>query len=52
MEFDINTIVNYGALGACLAYFMWERSSSMKKFTDTLNELKELIQVMRAEVKK
>lgn len=50
MEFDLTAMVNYGAIGLCLAYFIWKDNATMKSFRDTLQELKELVMIVKEKV--
>lgn len=46
---DFTVLANYGAMGITLLYFIWRDNTTMKKFTETLQEVKEIIQIFRAE---
>ena len=49
MDF-VQTLVNYGAMGICLAYFIWKDNGTMKEFRNTLDDLKELIVVLKSDI--
>jgi hypothetical protein len=51
MDFDVSLLANYGALGTVLTYFIIKDHTTMKDFRNTMQELKELILVMKAERK-
>jgi hypothetical protein len=50
MEFDVSTLLNYGAIGLCLAYFIYKDNATMKSFRETLEELKETILILKERV--
>lgn len=50
MEFDFTTIMNYGAMGACLAYFIYKDNSTMKDLRNTVQELKETVLVLKEHI--
>lgn len=47
----VSSIAQYGVGGACLAYFMWERSSTLKELTKAIESLNFLIAEMKGSVK-
>lgn len=54
MEFDWTALVNYGALGICLAYFIYKdikinkgQQETNEAVKDALNGLKEVITVVK-----
>lgn len=54
MEFDWNALVNYGALGICLAYFIYkdmklnkDQTTAINTLNTTVNSLKELVTVVK-----
>lgn len=47
---DVNGLINYGAIGIVLAYFIWKDNATMKDFRNSLDSLKEMIQMMKAEI--
>jgi hypothetical protein len=47
MEFDFSSLMNYGALGICLAYFIYKDNSTMKDLRNTVQELKEAILILK-----
>lgn len=49
MDF-VQALVNYGAIGICLAYFIWKDNNTMKEFRNTLTDLKELIAIMKSDI--
>lgn len=49
MDF-VTTLVNYGALGVVLAYFIWKDNNTMKSLTESLNSLQETITIIRTEI--
>lgn len=49
MDF-ISTLVNYGALGVVLAYFIWKDNNTMKSLIQSLNSLQEMITIIRTEI--
>lgn len=46
---DYTSLINYGAIGVCLAYFIWKDNTTMKDFRQSLDSLKETIQIVKAE---
>jgi hypothetical protein len=48
MDFDISAIMNYGAMGACLAYFIYKDNTTMKDLRNTVQELKETVLVLKS----
>lgn len=48
MDF-VQALVNYGAVGICLAYFIWKDNNTMKEFRNTLSDLKEIITILKAD---
>lgn len=52
MEFDVTSIVNYGAMGACLAYFIYKDNSTMKDLRNTIQELKETVIILKEHITK
>lgn len=51
MEMDfVSTLVNYGGLGICLAYFIYKDNTTMKEFRGTLESLKDIVTIMKAEI--
>jgi hypothetical protein len=49
-SFNWSRLVDYGALGLCLAYFIYRDNTTMKDFRTTLQELKEAILVLNGKV--
>lgn len=49
-SFDYTQLINYGALGVCLVYFIWKDNSTMKKFNDTMQDLKEVVLALKERV--
>lgn len=49
MDF-VQALVNYGAMGICLAYFIWKDNTTMKEFRDTLTDFKETITILKIEI--
>jgi hypothetical protein len=47
MDFDFSALMNYGALGICLAYFIYKDNSTMKDLRNTVQELKEAILILK-----
>jgi hypothetical protein len=47
MEYDLTMLINYGALGICLAYFIYKDNKTSKEINDTLIGLKEVVTVMK-----
>lgn len=43
MDFDVTTLVNYGALGVCLAYFIYKDNKTSKEQKDAVNGLKDAV---------
>lgn len=53
MEFDFaNTLVNYGALGICLGYFIYKDNTTTKELTKTVSALKEVVNLLCEKVGK
>jgi hypothetical protein len=52
MEFDVNAIMNYGAMGVCLAYFIYKDNSTMKDLRNTVQELKETVIALKESIGK
>ena len=49
MDMDfVTTLLNYGAMGVCLAYFIWKDNTTMKDFRTSLDTLKDAINIMQA----
>ena len=48
--FDVSTLVNYGALGLCLSYFIYKDNVSTKNVTTALQQLKEVVLVLKERV--
>jgi len=48
--FDYNVLMNYGALGTVLAYFIYKDNSTMKDLRNTVQELKEAVIVLKEKV--
>lgn len=51
MEYDITMLVNYGALGICLGYFIYKDNVTMKDFRKAIEELKETVLILRESIK-
>ena len=49
MDF-VQALVNYGALGICLAYFIWKDNNTGKQVNSTLVDLKELISLLQNDI--
>jgi hypothetical protein len=47
---DYTTLMNYGAMGVCLAYFIYKDNTTMKDFRNSLDSLKEAIQIIKTEI--
>jgi hypothetical protein len=47
---DYTTLMNYGAMGVCLAYFIYKDNTTMKDFRQSLDSLKEAIQIIKTEL--
>lgn len=47
MEFDVNMLVNYGALGICLGYFIYKDNKTSKELTTAVDGLREVVTVMK-----
>ena len=47
MEFNYDLLINYGAMGVCLAYFIYRDNITMKGLRETVQELKECILMMK-----
>lgn len=52
MEYDLSLLLNYGAMGCCLAYFIYKDNSTMKDLRNTVQELKETVLVLKESVGK
>jgi hypothetical protein len=52
MQFDFNSLMNYGALGVCLAYFIYKDNTTMKDLRDTVQGLKETVLVLKEKFEK
>lgn len=50
MEDIINIIANYGIGVACILYFMYFNSTTLKALTSTLNEVKESLILLNEKV--
>lgn len=48
--FDVSQLVNYGALGICLAYFIYKDNKTSKELKDALNGVKELLTIIKERV--
>lgn len=42
----MNVLVNYGALGACLAYFVYKDNKTMQELKSTVFQLKEVVTLL------
>lgn len=40
---SVGTLVNYGAMGICLAYFIYKDNTTMKENTKAMTEIKEVV---------
>lgn len=47
---DVTGLINYGAIGIVLAYFIWKDNATMKDFRTSLDSLKDAIQIIRTEI--
>lgn len=47
---NYETLMNYGAMGICLCYFIYKDNTTMKDFRNSLDSLKETIQMIRVEM--
>ena len=47
---DYTTLMNYGAMGICLCYFIYKDNTTMKDFRTSLDSLKETIQIIKTEI--
>ena len=58
MEFDVTSLMNYGALGVCLGYFILKDKENQKNYKElftgtvkdfgaTLSEVKEILLILR-----
>lgn len=45
---DINGLLNYGAMGIVLAYFIWKDNNTMKDLRVSLDALKETVLLFKA----
>ena len=52
MDFDLSVIMNYGAMGVCLGYFIYKDNTTMKDLRNTVQELKETVLVLKESVGK
>lgn len=52
MEYDLSMILNYGAMGVCLGYFIYKDNTTMKDLRNTVQELKETVLVLKESVNK
>ena len=52
MDFDLSLIMNYGAMGICLGYFIYKDNTTMKDLRNTVHELKETVLVLKESVGK
>lgn len=61
MEIDVNALMNYGAMGICLGYFIVKDrenqknyrdlfSTTVKDFGETLADVKEILVILRENV--
>ena len=48
--FDIASLTNYGALGLCLAYFMWRDAALSSKLKQAIDSLEKTLIVIREKV--
>lgn len=47
---DVSALTNYGAMGIVLAYFIWKDNATMKDFRNSLDALKEAVQIIKIEI--
>lgn len=47
---NIDGLINYGAMGIVLAYFIWKDNNTMKEFRNSLEALKDAITIIKAEL--
>lgn len=47
---DVTGLVNYGAMGIVLAYFIWKDNNTMKDFRNSLDALKDAVQIIKVEL--
>lgn len=52
MDNVMTTLLNYGAMGVCLAYFIYKDNTTMKDLRNTVQELKETVLVLKESVGK
>ena len=46
------TLMNYGAMGVCLGYFIYKDNTTMKDLRDTVQELKETVLILKESMKR
>jgi len=46
-SFDWTQLVNYGAIGICLGYFIYKDNKTSKELKDAVNGLKEVVTVIK-----
>lgn len=49
---DVTGLLNYGAMGIVLAYFIWKDNTTMKDLRSSLDTLKEAITIMQTKIDK
>jgi hypothetical protein len=47
VDFDWSALVNYGALGICLGYFIYKDNKTSKEIKDALDGVKEVVTVVK-----
>lgn len=50
MEFNLeimNVLMNYGALGVCLGYFIYKDNKTTKELKETVGELREVVSLIK-----
>lgn len=47
MDFDVTVLMNYGALGICLGYFIYKDNKTSKELKDAVDGLKEMVTVVK-----
>ena len=47
---NVDGLINYGAMGIVLAYFIWKDNATMKEFRNSLEALKDAITIIKAEL--
>ena len=52
MEEIVNVIMNNGIGVACILYFMYFNSTTLKAVTDTMNEVKQSLILLNEKIKK